>query len=73
MMMKDGIINKNQHLSSFTNGTDTARRVRFKFQSEQQGNSLPSHLSDHSLRQFEPMYITSDTILENQQINSTVV
>ena len=71
--MKDDIINKNSHLSLFPNGTDTARRVRFQFQSEQQQSTLPSHLSDHNLRQFEQMYIDRDNILEKITINSTVV
>ncbi len=72
-MMKDGIINKNHYLPSLTNGTDTARRVRFKFQSDEQETSLSTHLSDHNLRQFEPLYRAHDNILEKQSINSTIV
>ncbi len=72
-MMKDSIINKNQHLSSLTNGIDTTRRVRFNLMSKQQDPILSSHLSDHTLRQVEQMYMTRKNILEKQSINSTVV
>ncbi|CAF3633821.1 unnamed protein product [Rotaria sp. Silwood1] len=73
---KDGTTNKNQHSLSFTsltNGIDTTRRVRFKIESEQQRTNLIGHLSDHSLRKFEPMYMTRDNILEKNSINSTIV
>ncbi|CAF1404208.1 unnamed protein product [Rotaria magnacalcarata] len=72
LAMKDGIRNKNHHSSSFTsltNGIDTTRRVRFKLESEKPR----THLSDHSLRKFEHMYLTRDNILEKKSINSTVV
>jgi hypothetical protein len=67
--MKDGIINKNQHLSSLTNGIDATRRVRFNLISKQQNPIL----SNHTLRQVEQMYINRKNILEKQSINSTVV
>ncbi len=58
-----GNLNKNSH---FTNGTDTARRVRFNLISKQQEPIL----SNQTLRQ---MYITRKNILDKQSINSTVV
>ncbi|CAF1211431.1 unnamed protein product [Rotaria sordida] len=77
LVMKDGTTNKSQHSSSsFTsliNGIDTTRRVRFKLESEQQRTNLPSHLSDHTLKKFEQIYMTRDNILEKKSINSTVV
>ncbi|CAF1395310.1 unnamed protein product [Adineta steineri] len=73
IVVKDGIINKNQHPISLTNATDTTRRVRFNLQCEEQRTILPNHISDHTLRQFEQIYMTRDNILEKQSINSTVV
>jgi hypothetical protein len=73
LMMKDGILNKNHHSSSLTNGIDTIRRVRFNLASKQQDTILPNHLSDHTLRQVEQIYMTRKNILEKQSINSTVV
>jgi hypothetical protein len=66
IIMKEDIINKTRHSPSF--GTDTTRRVRFNLQSERQRTMLPSQLSDHTLRQFEQMYMTRDNSLENSTI-----
>jgi hypothetical protein len=71
--MKDSIINKNKTSSSLTNGTDTTRRVRFNLISQQQEPILSNHLSDHTLRQVEQIYMSRKKILEKQSINSTVV
>ncbi|CAF3058645.1 unnamed protein product [Rotaria sp. Silwood2] len=76
LVPKDATANKNHHSSSFTsltNGIDTTRRVRFKLESEQERINLPSHLSDHTLKKIEQMYMTRDNILEKKSINSTIV
>lgn len=69
--------------STLINSTDTTRRVRFNLEPDdkhQQRTILPlptsnspGRLADHALRRFEQLYMSRDTVLDQQSIDSSIL
>lgn len=77
------LINRlNDSSTTITNGNDTTRRVRFNLEPDdkQQRTILPlptsnspGRVADHALRRFEQLYMSRDTVLDDQSVDSTVL
>lgn len=73
----------NDSSTTITNGNDTTRRVRFNLEpdeKQQQRTILPlptsntsGRVADHALRRFEQLYMSRDTVLDDQSVDSTVL
>lgn len=53
-----------------TNGNDSIRRVRFNLIPK---DPIENDPSNHTLRQFEQIYLSRKNLLDKQSMNSTVV
>ena len=77
------LINRLHDSSTLINATDTTRRVRFNLEPDdkhQQRTILPlptsnspGRLADHALRRFEQLYMSRDTVLDQQSIDSSIL